>query len=289
MNNLTQAASLLRIHQWHKNTFVLLGFFVLGDYHNHALLVKAALIFAAFCLASSAVYIFNDYHDIKEDRAHPLKKNRPLASGAIKTKPALFTALVLFGASLGISYYVNVISTFIILLYLANNAVYSLFLKRYPIIDVFQIGLGFMLRIFAGTIGIGIFISEWMIITGFMISLLIGFSKRYGELSNNPSQQSQRYVLKEYSLEILKAFMIIMSSATIITYSLYTLSQRSIELHGTTDLIYTIPLVIFGVFRYLYLVMFNQSGDDPASHIVKDKQLMITVVVWALLYGLIIM
>jgi hypothetical protein len=146
-----------------------------------------------------------------------------------------------------------------------------------------------MLRIFAGTIGIGIFISEWMIITGFMISLLIGFSKRYGELSNNPSQQSQRYVLKEYSLEILKAFMIIMSSATIITYSLYTLSQRSIELHGTTDLIYTIPLVIFGVFRYLYLVMFNQYGDDPAGHIVKDKQLMITVVLWALLYGLIIM
>jgi hypothetical protein len=145
-----------------------------------------------------------------------------------------------------------------------------------------------MLRIFAGTIGIGIFISEWMIITGFMISLFIGFSKRYGELSNHPSQQSQRYVLKEYSLEILKAFMIIMSSATIITYSLYTLSQRSIELHGTTHLIYTIPFVIFGVFRYLYLVLFCQSGNDPAGNIVKDKQLMIIVVLWALLYGLII-
>jgi 4-hydroxybenzoate polyprenyltransferase len=133
LNNLSHAASLLRIRQWHKNTFVLLGFFALGDYHNQTLIVKTILIFAAFCLASSAVYIFNDYHDIDEDKAHPLKKTRPLASGAIRTTLALFTALILFLASIGISYYVNVISTFIILLYLANNAILSTILCKYDI------------------------------------------------------------------------------------------------------------------------------------------------------------
>jgi len=150
-----------------------------------------------------------------------------------------------------------------------NNFTYSVFFKKYPIIDVFQVGFGFMLRIFAGTVGIGIYISEWMVLTGFMVSLLIGFSKRFAELSNNPSPQTHREVLQEYSVETLKSFIIIMASATIITYSLYTLSPRSVELHGTTNLIYTTPFVIFGIFRFIYLVLFHQSGDDPSSQIFK--------------------
>jgi 4-hydroxybenzoate polyprenyltransferase len=288
MNKLIQLSNLLRIHQWHKNAFVLLGFFVLGDYSNHNLLFKAIIIFIAFCLASSSAYIFNDYHDIEADRNHPAKKDRPLASGVIPINQALFLALVLCIVSLIISLNISLLALVIISLYLVNNVIYSVFLKKYPIIDVFQIGFGFMLRIFAGTVGIGIYISEWMILTGFMLSLLIGFSKRYAELSNNPIPKKYRKVLGEYSLEILKSFMIIMASATIITYSLYTLSPRSIEIHNTTNLIYTTPFVIFGIFRFLYLVLFHQSGDDPSSQIFKDKQLVITIILWALTYGLII-
>jgi len=288
MNKLSELFKLLRVSQWHKNTFVLLGFFVLGDYNNYGLLFKAIITFITFCLASSSVYIFNDYRDIEADRNHPIKKNRPLASGIIQAKPALFMALILCLASLIVAFSIGVMALVIISLYVLNNLIYSLFLKRHPIIDVFQIGFGFMLRIFAGTVGIGIYISEWMLLTGFMISLLIGFSKRFAELSNNPAPQNHREVLQAYSLEILKSFMIIMASATIITYSLYTLSPRSVELHGTTNLIYTTPFVIYGIFRFLYLILFHQSGDDPSYQIFKDKQLVITIILWALTYGLII-
>lgn len=289
MHNVVEVLKLIRINQWHKNAFVLLGFFVLGEYDNYDLLFKACLMTIAFCLASSAVYVFNDYRDIGVDRQHPQKKHRPLASGAVSAKAALFFALILFALSLVISLNIAIPALGIISLYLLNNITYSLFLKKYPIIDVFQIGLGFMLRIISGTVGIGIYISEWMLLTGFMISLLIGFSKRYAELSNNnQALQSQREVLQEYSLETLKSFMIIMASATIITYSLYTLSPRSVELHGTANLVYTTPFVVFGVFRFLYLVLYHESGDDPSSQIFKDKQIVTTVILWALTYGIII-
>jgi len=267
---------------------VFLGFFVLGDYSNYGLLLKALVMFIAFSFASSSVYIFNDYKDIEEDRNHRKKKNRPLASGAVSIKTALFLSLLLCITSLVVSFYINFIALIVLSIYLVNNITYSLFLKKYPIIDVFQIGLGFMLRIFAGTEGIGIYISEWMLLTGFMISLLIGFSKRYAELSNNPEPQIHREVLHEYSLETLRSFMIIMAAATIITYSLYTLSPRSIELHGTTNLVYTTPFVIFGIFRFLYLVLFYKSGDDPSSQIFKDIQLVVTGILWILSYGIIV-
>ena len=288
MGNLAEILKLLRIQQWHKNAFVLLGFFVLGDYGNYDLLFKAIIVTVAFCLVSSSMYIFNDYHDIEADRTHSSKKLRPLASGAIGIKTAFFLAVILCLSGLIISFYVNITALLVISLYVLNNVTYSLILKRYPIIDVFQIGFGFMLRIFAGTAGIGIYISEWMILTGFMVSLLMGFSKRFAELSNNPTPQNHRKVLQEYSPDTLKSFMIIMASATIITYSLYTLSPRSIELHGTTNLIYTTPFVIFGIFRFMYLVLFHQSGEDPSSQIFKDKQLVVTVIIWVLVYGIII-
>jgi 4-hydroxybenzoate polyprenyltransferase len=288
MNNILALIKLMRIHQWHKNGFVILGFFVLGDYGNYSLLIKTAVMLAAFCFASSSVYILNDYLDIDEDRRHPFKKKRPLASGTIKPVSALLLSFILFSLCLGISFSVSTAAFIIIGLYLFNNIAYSIALKKYPIIDVFQIGLGFMFRIFAGTVGIGIYISEWMMLTGFMISLLIGFSKRYAELGCSDSAHNHREVLQEYSVDILRSFMIITASATIITYSLYTLSQRSVELHGTVNLIYTTPFVVFGILRFLYIVLFNKSGDDPSSQIFKDRQMVITIILWVLAYGLII-
>ncbi|RJQ53771.1 MAG: decaprenyl-phosphate phosphoribosyltransferase [Nitrospiraceae bacterium] len=288
MNKAAQVLRLIRVRQWHKNSFVLLGYFVLGDYANYALLLKAIFVFSAFCLASSGVYVLNDFKDIEADRNHFHKKNRPLASGDVSVKPALFLSGILCLASLSVAYAVNVLALLIVSLYLINNITYSFGLKRYPIIDVFQLGLGFMLRIFAGTVGIGIYISEWMILTGFMISLFIGFSKRFAELVNSDGSRDQRLVLKEYSVDILKSFMLIMASATIITYSLYTLSPRSVALHGTTNLVYTTPFVVFGIFRFLYLVLYHKSGEDPSSQIFEDRQLIFTLICWALTYGLII-
>ncbi|RJQ22400.1 MAG: decaprenyl-phosphate phosphoribosyltransferase [Nitrospiraceae bacterium] len=288
MSKFAEFINLLRIRQWHKNAFVFLGFFVLGDYGNYNLLINALSVFGAFCMVSSSVYIINDFRDIASDRNHPLKKNRPLARGTIGVGYALVLAVLLCLSSLFLASLINTAAVIIISLYVLNNLAYSYYLKRVPIIDVFQIGLGFMLRIFAGTSGIGIYISEWMVITGFEISLLIGYAKRYSELTSGEDAYNQRKVLQEYSNETLKSFMTIMASATIITYSLYTLSARSIEIHGTTNLIYTIPLVIFGIFRFLYMIMFHQTGDDPASQIFRDKQMIVTIVLWAILYGLII-
>ena len=286
---LAEYGRLLRIYQWHKNGFVLIGFFALGDYQNLPLLGHALLNTIAFCLASSSVYIFNDFYDIAEDRRHPKKKLRPLAAGTIAVRHALLLSALLAAGSLVLAYDSSTMSLFIIAAYFVNNMLYTLFIKGYPIIDVFLIAFGFMLRIFAGTAGIGIFVSEWLILTGFMVSLLIGFSKRYAELSNNPEPHFHREVLKQYTPDLLKYFVMIMSSASIVTYSLYTVSPRSIELHGSTHLIYTTPIVIFGILRFLNLVFVNQSGEDPAGLVFKDKYLLLTIFAWAITYSLIIL
>jgi len=283
---ISEFLKLIRIYQWHKNGFVLLGFFLLGDYDNSGLLLRAIASAIAFSLASSAVYVFNDYRDVNVDRMHPLKKSRPLAAGTIKPGPALLGAATFAGTSLVISLHISAAVLLIMVAYFLNNILYSLLLKKYSIIDVCQIALGFMLRILAGTVGIGIFLSEWMIMTGFMVSLLLGFSKRYTELASHPNPTSQRRALEDYSVETLRAFVITMASSTIVTYALYTLSTRSIQLHHTTSTIYTTPIVIFGILRFLHLVLCNTSGADPSNLVLKDRPLGFTVLIWALAYGL---
>lgn len=267
---------------------MLLGFFLLGDYANLGLLQSSLLATLAFCFASSAVYIFNDFRDVEMDRQHPIKKQRPLPAGTIAINTALLLALILLTLSLWLAFSVSPLTLLIIGVYLVNNLIYSTFSRQLAIIDVFHIALGFMLRIFAGTIGVGILISEWMVITGFMISLLIGFAKRYAELANTPAPYWQRSVLQFYSKESLRTFVNIMAGATIVTYALYTLSPRSLEIHGSTNLIYTTPLVVFGILRFLHLLFLNSSQDDPVAFFLRDKQLLATILLWFLIYGLLI-
>ncbi len=280
--------SLLRAKQWHKNGFVLLGFFVLGDYQNQALLVLSTVAAIAFALAASAVYIFNDYCDREADRFHMLKKQRPLAAGTIGTPGALALAVLLSAAAMFLAVQVSYLAALLLAAYLLNNLTYSLWLKQIPIIDIFQIAFGFILRILTGTIGIGINISEWMLLTGFMVSILIGFSKRYSELSQHDEADNQRTVLQHYSVYSLRVYIIIMATATIMTYSMYTLSPRSVALHGHTNLIYTIPIVIFGIFRFLHLVLDNRQGEDPANLILQDRQVVLAVLIWIVTYGFLI-
>lgn len=286
--SLSSYLTLLRPHQWHKNGFVLLGFFVLGDYGNFGLLARALVSMVAFCLASSAVYVFNDFRDREADRHHPLKKHRPLAAGTVHPATALVLATLAFGVSMILAFHTGGLTLLIIGTYVANNLVYSLYSRQIPIVDIFQVAFGFMLRIFAGTVGIGIYISEWMVITGFMLSLFIGFGKRYAELANHHDPQGQRQVLDRYSVEILRIFMNIMAAATIITYALYTLSPRSLELHGTTKLVYTTPIVVFAIFRVLYLIIVEKTGEDPASLVLRDRQLLIAVAIWMVSYGVVV-
>ncbi|RMD99291.1 MAG: decaprenyl-phosphate phosphoribosyltransferase [Calditrichaeota bacterium] len=287
-SRLHESLRLMRWQQWHKNAFVLIGFLALGEYSDFALLARALINTLSFCLVSSAVYIFNDFWDREEDRKHPLKRHRPLAAGTVPLHHAFILGAILLVASFGLSMANGKFSVLILATYVANSVVYTLYFKELPILDVFLIAFGFMLRIFSGTLGIGIYVSEWLIITGFMVSLLIGFAKRYAELANHFEAQNHRGVLKNYSLETIKTFVIIMSSATIVTYALYTVSPRPMALHNTHRLIYTTPFVIFGIFRFLHLMFMNQTGEDPANLVITDKYLLFTIFGWLLTYGLMI-
>ena len=279
---------LIRLHQWHKNAFVLLGFFLLGDYANSTLLLHSVLAALTFCFISSAVYIINDLVDSRSDRHHPIKKNRPLAAGTVRHGVVYTLLILLITAGFSLAFLVGIKIVVIITVYLLNNLLYSFFTKKLAIIDVFQIAFGFMLRIFAGTVGVGIFISEWMVITGFMLSLLIGFAKRFVELANAKHPRLQRAALKFYARDTLQSFIVIMAAATIITYGLYTLSPRSIRIHDTTQLIYTAPLVVFGVLRFVFLTFAATSDEDPATYLRSDTQLLSVIVLWTLSYGFII-
>lgn len=287
----TQVAALIRLarlFQWHKNVFVLFGFFFLGDYTNLELFLRAIVNTLAFCFASSSAYIFNDYCDLEADRRHPAKMRRPLAAGAVSLMAALSLGAVLALASLLLAAFNGAPSQGFILGYLVLNLLYSLGLKQLPILDVFLIAVGFILRIFAGTACIGIALSEWLFLTGFMLSMLIGFSKRYAEISNHTNEQSGRTSLAGYSVELLRIYVVIFSTATILAYALYTVSEKSVKLHGSSQLIYSAPVVVVGVLRYLQLTFVNRSGEDPAELVVRDGPLLLLLAIWMLVYVLIV-
>lgn len=279
--NAAAVVRLLRPTQWVKNAFVGAGVLFGGQLHNTRLLAAAALSFAAFSLMGSSVYVLNDYLDRESDRRHPTKRNRPLASGAV-TEAQGFTAS-------GLCFCLSVVAAFladprvltIVLLYLAINVVYSLRLKHQPVIDVFCISSGFMLRILAGTWGIHIPPSGWLILTGMFITLFLGFAKRRAEWVDAAGTHSRRPVLKLYSRELLDTFLSIVATGAVLSYGLYTLDPQTIALHHTDKLIYTLPFVLFGLFRYLYLLHSQRKGENPSTDVFTDPQIIVCGVVFA--------
>lgn len=269
---------LFRPEQWIKNIFVLAGILFSGKWDDAELVVKGGAAFLLFCLASSAVYSFNDIWDAEKDRHNDLKKTRPVASGLISEKKAGFCSFVLVLISVGLSFLLNTELFWIISGYLVLNLVYTLSLKRQVLLDVFCIALGFMLRVFSGTVGIGIPPSEWIIICTLMLSLFLGFGKRYAELT--VSSRDGRDVLRDYSKPFLELLLGITASCTIMAYGLYTISERTVTTHGTDKLIYSLPVVIYGLFRYLYLVIYGKAGEDPSREILADTCIRGTIVVY---------
>jgi 4-hydroxybenzoate polyprenyltransferase len=266
---------LLRPQQWLKNLFVLAGVIFAHAWQDVVLVQQALITMFAFCLLSSAVYVFNDIVDRAADRAHPIKQYRPIAAGVISIKHAFIYAAVLGIVSLLISLSVNKLVLAILLAYLALNIAYSLFFKQQVILDVFVIAVGFLLRILAGTVGIDIMASGWLLFCSFGLTLFLGFCKRHAEIQFHSSH---------YSENLLNKFIIITATSSIMGYALYTLQQDELLFAGTHYFIYTIPFVVFGIFRYLYLLE-NQknSGVDVARDLMRDKPLLITIMVWLLI------
>ena len=272
---------LMRPHQWVKNSFVLTGLLFGHAWHSPALVIQAITAFFAFCLISSTVYVFNDIIDIEHDKHHPTKKNRPLPAGKVKISTAGVFALILGITALTLAAFTSKIIVLILLIYAIMNLAYSLKLKHVVILDVFIIATGFMLRILAGTLGLGIPPSQWLLLCGLMVTLFLGFSKRRAEINALSDGKSEhRKVLDEYSSLLLDKMIVITAAGLIMSYSLYTMSPETIRIHRTENLIYTVPLVIYGVFRYIYLLHYQQSGGDPSRDLVRDPHMLIVMLCW---------
>ncbi len=273
---------LIRPHQWVKNAFVLAGILFGHEWQDPAKLTLALAAAAAFSLISSCVYILNDIQDIERDRAHPKKKERPLARGAIGIPAAAMLAAGLFSIGFALALFVSPIAAGLMGIYFVMNLAYSMGLKHIVILDVFIIAMGFMLRILVGTIGIGIEPSEWLLFCGLMVTLFLGFTKRRAEMYVREGGGATRQVLDHYTPLHLDIMIGVTAACVIMSYTLYTMNERTIQTHQTESLIYTVPFVIYGLFRYVHLLHSGRGGEDTAKDLVRDPHILVCGVLWVL-------
>lgn len=274
---------LIRPRQWVKNGFVLMGALFANVWRQPQVARNMLLAAAAFCLVSSGVYILNDILDRTSDANHPVKQNRPLAAKRVSISTAIVLLGVLWSGGFVVGYLVSVKVLVILLIYVVMNVAYSVQLKHVVILDVFIIASGFMLRILAGTVGIGIAPSQWLLLCGLMVALFLGFAKRRAELyaldSNGPTH---RRVLDLYQPVLLDKMIVVTATCVILTYSLYTMSPVTVAYHHTESLVYTVPFVMYGIFRYIYSLHRQSTGSDPATEIFRDPHLLFAILGWLL-------
>jgi 4-hydroxybenzoate polyprenyltransferase len=269
----------LRPQQWVKNLFVWAGFLFARELRDAALAWYVGAAFVAFCLLASAVYIGNDWIDRESDRTHPIKRDRPIASGRMSGAVAAALSVALAAGAFVLAMWVGPRLVAVLMAYLVLNAAYTLWLKHVVIIDVIAISTGFLLRLLAGTIGVGIAPSPWLLMCGLMLTLLLGFGKRRAELTAVESDAG-RSVLSLYTPALLDRLITVCVSGTLIAYSLYTISPQTIALHGSTDLVYTVPIVTYALFRYLYLLEVKHAAEDPARLMLVDRHLQGAALAW---------
>lgn len=277
---LVQYLRLLRPHQWLKNGFVFVGL-LFGHGWSEPAKVHAALhAFAAFCLVSSAVYVLNDLIDREQDRQHPKKRRRPLASGTVAPASALLLMVACLALGLALAFG-RVAAPWVFVAYVLINIGYCFGLKHVVVLDVFLIASGFMLRILAGTLGIGVVPSHWLLLCGLMLTLFLGFAKRRAELIALADESgNHRRVLEHYSDTFLDQMISVAATGTVVSYSLYTVSPDTVALHGTAHLIYTVPFVLYGMFRYLFRLHLRGGGGDPALELLRDPHLIAAAAGW---------
>lgn len=262
---------LMRPKQWVKNGFVLAPLAFSGHFLNPVAVSQAMLAVLLFCLASSATYIVNDIHDIETDRRHPKKvKTRPLAAGTVSVPAALVLLSTLYAALVWAWFSApNVL--IVILAYLVLNLAYTLLLKHQPVIDIFTIAIGFVLRVYAGAMALDVPVSSWMFITTLCLALYLAAIKRRQELTQ--SGLEGRKVLEKYSVALVDRFAEMAATGALIFYSMFVMSAKP-------ELVLTVPLVLFGIFRYWYVVEELDGGESPTDALLMDWQLLLTVLLW---------
>jgi 4-hydroxybenzoate polyprenyltransferase len=279
----------IRVRQWTKNLTVFSPLLFSKHFFEPETLLRSFFAFAVFSGIASTVYVINDLVDAEKDRQHPVKRHRPIASGRFSTRAAFITIFILSTVTLTTAWFVYWPLFLTVSGYLVLNIVYSFFLKEAVIIDVMSIAASFVLRIIGGAIAINVPVSEWLLMCTSLLALFLGFSKRRHELTvleNNASVH--RPVLLEYSQYFLDQMISLVTASTLICYMLYTVSAETVEKFGTKNLLLTAPFVLYGLFRYLYLVHQKKTGGDPTAELLTDKPLLITVFLWGLAVVLII-
>ncbi len=276
---------LLRPPQWVKNTFVFAAPVFARRIFEPPVLLRTLVVFAAFCLLSSVVYIVNDLADREEDRLHPRKRLRPIAAGLISPGPAIAVAVLLLLVSLTLLLYLSPAALLVGLTYLILMLLYSWTLKHRMLIDVITISMGFVLRALAGAVAIPVAISPWLITCTFTLCLFLGFSKRRCELAAFADVNQaglHRPTLLRYSTDLLNHLLSVSAGIAVVTFLLYCMDERTVSSLGTNYLIYTTPLVVYGIFRYAMLVESGQVSG-PTDVVLSDLPFIATVVSWSAL------
>ena len=273
--------TLLRPKQYIKNIFIFLPLFFIGQVTDIELFVKASLAFVAFSLSASAVYIFNDYEDIKDDRKHPKKKYRPLAAGTISKNTALLLMIILFIIGFTLMAVISLKALVILSIYVILNILYSLKLKRIAVLDVTIIAIGFVSRLFVGSFAYDIQLTIWIVIMTFLLALFMALAKRRDDvLIFLKSGSKMRKSIDGYNMQLIDGAMLVMASIVIVSYILYTTSQEIIEKFQSENLYLTTLFVIFGVMRYLQLTIVEKISGSPTEIILKDTIMQINLVLW---------
>lgn len=280
----------LRPYQWIKNGFVFLPLIFakeLFDIRSFFTILQATLI---FCLLTGAVYLINDISDLESDRNHPRKRYRPLAAGDISVKLAAVVAVVLLLISLLSGYMIGVPFLCILIFYFIFQLGYTFYLKNVVILDVFCISASFLLRILAGAAAIGVSVSNWLIICASLLTIFLALGKRRHEIEllGEDQAHNHRNVLSGYSTYLLDQMILIVTGGAILSYMLYCISPETVEKFQTDHLIYTFPFVLYGIFRYLYLIHKKNRGGSPEKVLVSDLPLLTSVILWGIFCILII-
>lgn len=282
---------LLRVSQWIKNLFVFVPLLFSRHLFEAAYSSKVLIGFIIFSFVSSIVYILNDISDVESDKMHPVKRNRPIASGAISVGLAYKIAAVITAGTIAILPYTNMYFGIVVGLYLIINFFYSKKLKHLVLLDVFSIAAGFMLRVIAGAVIIDVYISSWLMLTTMFISLFLAIMKRRSEIELVKDDAglggATRKVLEHYSVTFTDQIATITAAGVIICYALYTVSERTVKAFGTENLIYTTPFVAFGIFRYMFLV-YKDKGENASEILITDMQMILNISLYLLSIILII-
>lgn len=279
---------LIRPKHWVKNLFVIAPLIFSGKFTDLSFIYASFLAFLSFCFLSSSIYIMNDIKDAPTDRLHPVKKERPIATGLVKPKQAFLLSLVLMMISLLFAVFLSWQVLICLFVYLSVNLFYTLKGKNLILVDVFCIAAGFAIRVISGSYAVSAPPSGWLVTSTFFLALFLGFGKRRGELILSQTNGSEyRKILKYYDVNLLGNIMISTGTVAMVMYALYTLDARTIEQFKTNKLYYTIPFVVYGIFRYMFLLLKNGDGE-PTDVLLRDKGMIFSILLWFLTTILII-